>query len=477
MIFDKYTLVDAFYIKDNDDRGKFEDKIHRYGSRLAIYIVLDVFDVEYVCEFFDPLKKSIIRQLVSNKLKIDLANFEFKNALPVAGGSSKKKLNYVFIGVNINSKVKSYVHYFDFLPYIITGVHIMPIEASVVMRYLAKKMHRRKINSDFQMLVLVGSIVDYKIVVFNKGSFFLSRAIGNIGGENPNLSLLADEINSTINYVIKLYNKTEATVSVYYIVHKNDVETCKSLEIKANDVFIKTLEDCASFCKVKTSSSDINIDNADIIISSLMLKNSSVLKMPTKKTIKVNTIINTSLVLDMFSFVVVILALLMLGVFGLEFLLGKVNERVLLKKSDGVTVAYNSLREQYHTTSDEMIVIDNILKLYDSMMRERKPVQQYIKNISKIALVDKKMTLESFKLDKKSSSVLNDLFISATLDFRGMSYQEASNGHLRIKAKIKDIFQGCRASISSIPIDISDKGIDEVFKITIQVIGGGCYED
>lgn len=477
-IFDKSTLIEHFYIRDSNDREKFEKLLKDFHSRVVFYIMIDLYDVDYICEFFNKLKPSLRKELLANKMEIDMQGYEFKANLPVKSFKSKKEDNYIFIGINISNRLKTYIRYVDSLPYLTRGMYLLSVETINLVRLIIKEdIKDVLLMNDFHVFLLQLDSLNYRSVVLKGNDFILSRLI-NFGETNDidtNIANMIEEIENTINYTLKLYHKNSVKVSLHCIVKEDIASAIRDIsDIKISNIYIHNFKDIIASLKMNYAKDMDNFNNADVFLAYAFLKQEPILQFDTKKTKKIFNFISSAIIFDVFSIIIACVAVIMLATFSVEIVYDKILSHNLSQENKIIIDEYNKLSNQYKVTPIEMQKIDKILSQYNKMEMNKKNSLSlvYISAISKIISTSSYLSLKGFEVSKqKNNTFLN---INAFLNFKGMPFQEASNRHKDMVKKIKELFTGCKVTVSEIPISISDKGIESAFPIDIN-IAGTCY--
>ncbi|MFO0457564.1 MAG: hypothetical protein ACK5ZH_08420 [Alphaproteobacteria bacterium] len=203
--------------------------------KVPLRLLVDVVDQQYVRHVFPPVSALGIQKLVDRRLTREFPPEDLKGALQIGReATGKREWNYLLIGLANVPPLQTWLELVVELPNMLTGVHLVPVEAQQFYPSLAGAIPQRTFEGSraaWKLLVSHNKVGGFRQVVLHKEKLVFTRLAQSI--DDAVAAVVAgnieQEILNSIEYLRRFDFNDSATLEIV-VIASNEVKDALDLQ-------------------------------------------------------------------------------------------------------------------------------------------------------------------------------------------------------------------------------------------------------
>ncbi|MFO0070027.1 MAG: hypothetical protein ACK529_07680 [Alphaproteobacteria bacterium] len=203
--------------------------------KVPLRLLVDVVDQQYVRHVFPPVSALGIQKLVDRRLTREFPPEDLKGALQIGReATGKREWNYLLIGLANVPPLQTWLELVLELPNMLTGVHLVPVEAQQFYPSLAGAIPQRTFEGSraaWKLLVSHNKVGGFRQVVLHKEKLVFTRLAQSI--DDAVAAVVAgnieQEILNSIEYLRRFDFNDSATLEIV-VIASNEVKDALDLQ-------------------------------------------------------------------------------------------------------------------------------------------------------------------------------------------------------------------------------------------------------
>lgn len=178
----------------------------RQHPTVPLSLLVDSIDQQYVRQSFPPVSSLSLKGLVKRRLERDFPPEDLTSSLPLGRDKDgRKEWNFLLISLAKTAGLTEWLDLVSEMPNELTGVYLMPVEATVYLQMLNASAGNKSPNP-WQLLVTHNKVSGFRQVVVHQGKLAFTRVSQAIDEAQPAVIAgnVEQEIINTIEYLRRL---------------------------------------------------------------------------------------------------------------------------------------------------------------------------------------------------------------------------------------------------------------------------------
>lgn len=202
-------------------------EIMQTNPSVAVTLLVDVIDQQYVPQTFPPVSPLSVGGLVKRRLERDFQPEDLKGSLRIGrDAAGRKEWRYLLVALAKTPLISEWLDLILGLPNQMKGVYLVPIEAVNYLSMMSKKRSNDK-PLPWQLLISHNKVSGFRQVVLNNGKLIFTRVSQAIDDAIPAVIAgnIEQEIINTIEYLKRLEYRESSELEATVVVSQDVIES------------------------------------------------------------------------------------------------------------------------------------------------------------------------------------------------------------------------------------------------------------